>query len=217
MKLYGFDISNYCNMVKMALMEKGCDFEYVETYPSAETVFLEQSPMGKLPLLETDRGFLCETNVILEYLEDTEGGVALLPEDAFDRARVRELAKLLELYVELPARRCYGQMYFGYDDIGAEARHEVEEKLQRAVGAIARRARFAPYLAGDMLTHADIVFMYTVDLAAEVAKQLLDWDLLAALPGSRELLQKLNARESAKKIAADRELGWQAYRKHFGG
>ena len=217
MKYYGFDISNYCNMVKMALVEKGCDFEFVETYPSDDPVFLQQSPMGKLPLLETDAGFICETSVILEYLEDTQGGVALLPSDSFERARVRELAKLQELYMELPARRCYGHLYFGGDPVGDDVKDNVRTELQRGLNALKTRAKFAPYLAGDVFTHADIFFMYTIDLAADVAVKLLDWDLLEELPGSRELLDRLNGRESAKKIAADRELGWEAYKKHFAG
>ena len=53
-KLYGFRVSNYYNMVKLPLLEKGIDFEEVDTMPSADEDFLQKSPMGKVPCLEFD-------------------------------------------------------------------------------------------------------------------------------------------------------------------
>ena len=74
LKLHGFAVSNYFNMVKLALLEKGVNFEVVDVYPNQEESFLSRSPMGKVPVLETDAGFISETNVILDYIEDTQGG-----------------------------------------------------------------------------------------------------------------------------------------------
>ena len=65
LKLHGFAVSNYFNMVRMALMEKGAPFEIVETYPSQESTYLARSPLGKVPCLETGHGFLSETSVML--------------------------------------------------------------------------------------------------------------------------------------------------------
>ena len=39
-KLYGFAVSNYYNMVKMALIEKGMEFEEVTVRPSQESEYL---------------------------------------------------------------------------------------------------------------------------------------------------------------------------------
>ena len=69
MKLHGFPLSNYYNMVKHAVPRKRFACEFVETRPSQDATFLLKSPMGKVPLLETEQGFLTETNVILDYLE----------------------------------------------------------------------------------------------------------------------------------------------------
>jgi len=33
LKLYGFSVSNYTNMVELALLEKGLPFKYVLTFP----------------------------------------------------------------------------------------------------------------------------------------------------------------------------------------
>ncbi len=56
LKLYGFDASNYVNMVKFALREKGLEFEQATLYPSQAEAVLSLSPMGKVPVLETGDG-----------------------------------------------------------------------------------------------------------------------------------------------------------------
>ena len=98
-KLYGFTISNYFNMVKMALLEKGIEFEFIDTRPSQDESFLKLSPMGKVPCIETDNGYISEASVILEYLEDLGAGPSLMPSNPFERAKIRELIKEMELYL----------------------------------------------------------------------------------------------------------------------
>jgi len=68
-----------------------------------------------------------------------------------------------------------------------------------------RHGAFAPYLAGDAFTPADIFFLYSVDLGAAVAKQLFDLDALADLPAAGELLQRLGERPHVQAIAARRD------------
>jgi len=103
LKLYGFSVSNYYNMVKLALLEKGLPFEEVLFYPGPSPEALLISPRGKIPVLGVEQGFVNETSVILEYLEQSQKGTPLLPSDPFERSRVLALAKEIELYIELPA------------------------------------------------------------------------------------------------------------------
>ena len=78
LKLYGFPVSNYVNMVNLALLEKGLPFDFVLTIPDQSPEFLAKSPRGKVPCLETAQGFISEASVILEYLEEIGTGKALL-------------------------------------------------------------------------------------------------------------------------------------------
>ena len=82
LKLHGAALSNYYNMVKTALLEEGIEFEEVLTPPSQDPAYLAKSPLGKIPCLETEHGFLTETNAILEYLEETTPNPTLLPSGA---------------------------------------------------------------------------------------------------------------------------------------
>ena len=57
-KLYGMPLSNYYNMVKTVLLEKGMDFEEVLVLPNQESDYLAKSPWGKVPARGTEQGFL---------------------------------------------------------------------------------------------------------------------------------------------------------------
>ncbi|MGP0012602.1 glutathione S-transferase family protein, partial [Pseudomonas sp.] len=107
LKLYGFAVSNYYNMVKLALLEKDLPFEEVPFYAGQTPEALAISPRGKVPVLGVPQGFINETAVILPYIDDTQPGPKLLPADPFQRARVLALAKEIELYIELPARASF--------------------------------------------------------------------------------------------------------------
>src|SRR3546814_10171067 len=97
LKLYGFSVSNYYNMVKLALLEKGLPFEEVSFYGAQTPDVLAISPRGKVPVLKTEQGFINETSVILEYIGQTQSGKALLPSDPFERVQVLALCREIEL------------------------------------------------------------------------------------------------------------------------
>jgi glutathione S-transferase len=203
-KLYGFPSSNYVNMVELALLEKGIPFEYEMIYPEPNPDLLSKSPRGKVPFLETPQGFLNESGVILEYLEDIGEGMALLPKDPYERAQVRALMREIELYIELPARACYLEAIFGLsvpDAIKSKAR----EELLAGFATLKRHGKFSPYVAGKTMTLADIVFLYTVDLAALVGQKQFGVDLLADMPEARELMGMLGARPHVQSVAARRD------------
>lgn len=216
LKLLGFPASNYYNMVKMALMEKGAEYEDVRVYSGSSEEFLARSAMGKVPALETPQGFLSETSVILDYIEDAIEGPSFYPADAYERARVRELVKYSELYLELPARRCFGEAFFGTGPVSQEVKDSVRPVLEKGCAAVKRRGRFSPYLAGDEMTYADMVFLHSFPMAQGVAKIVFGWNLLEDLPEAAGLLELLNQRPTVQKIVADTAQGMKEFREAYG-
>lgn len=198
-RLYGFAVSNYYNMVKMALLEKGVDFEEINVRPSQDEAFLARSPMGKVPCIETPQGFLTEAEVIIDYLDSLGQGPSFYPRDAFEKAKVRELMRYLELYIELPARRLYGEVFFGRPASDAD-KESVRKELKKGFAALAKLAQFKPYLAGEQISYADFYFLFTVDLVTRVTKKALDWDVYNTEPGLKALLALLEQRDSVKTI-----------------
>ena len=98
-----------------------------------------------------------------------------------------------------------------------ETKEQTREALLKGIRALARKARWQPFLAGDRLTAADVFFLYSADLAKAVAGKLFGIDLLAEAPGSAELLARLNERDSAKSVAAERDLAMEKFLKYARG
>lgn len=210
LKLYGFSVSNYYNMVKLALLEKGLSFEEVTLYPAQTPESLTISPRGKVPVLGVDGGYINETAIILEYLEQTQKGTALLPSDPFERAQVLAIAKEIELYIELPGRACYGEAFFGMT-LPDAIKEKTKTELLLGFAALGRHGKFAPYVAGDSLSIADLYFLYSVPLACAVGQKLFGIDLLAEMPQAKALLERLEQNPHVQKIAADKDAAMPAF------
>ena len=204
--LCGFSVSNYYNKVKMALLEKGIPFqeELVMTRSKEETV-LSCTPLGKIPFIRTDKGALCESQVIMDYLEAAYPTPALIPADPFAAAKVRELITYIELHLELVARELYGQAFFGGSCTDAD-KERVRRQLDKNIPAFKRLAKFSPYIAGDAFTMADCSAWVSLPLIAMATKAVLGEDLLAAHGVDwKGYVKMIGERPSAQKVTADRK------------
>lgn len=202
LRLHGIKRSNYYGMAKMCLLEKGLDFEEVAAPPSQEPDYLAKSPMGKVPCLETEDGFLSEVFAIADYLDHVQPEPGLLPGDPFRRAKAIELVRFIELYVELVARRALPAAFFG-QEISDEARASVDRDLVRGMAGLDRLLVCDPYIAGGDFTLADIYALHTFGLADQIVRKVLDRDLSGSLPALARALPMLRDRPSAQRIAAD--------------
>ena len=216
LKLHGFAVSNYFNMVRMALDAKGLDYELIQQFPAQTDEWLALSPVGKVPCLETSHGTLSETIVILEYLDEAYPAHPIFPADPFERAQVRQVMHMLKLYIELPARRLFPGVFFGAEN-AAHTIEEVKPVIERGVTALNALGKFDPYLMGSAPTAADYMFMFSFDLATAVCKQVYDWDLLAAVPEAGTLLTTLNAHPAAQEINAIKQKEMAAFVKMRAG
>ncbi|PTQ68810.1 glutathione S-transferase family protein [Pseudomonas sp. GV071] len=204
LKLHGFSVSNYYNMVKLALLEKGIPFEAVDVHGGQREEFLRISPRGKVPVLQTEQGFINETSVILEYIEETQSGKALLPSNPQERAYVRSLMREIELYIELPARACYLEAFFG-GKVDEAIKAKSKEDLTLGIASLKRHGTFAPYLAGEQLSLADLYFLYSLDLACVVMGKVFATDVLADFPQAKALFKLLSQNPNVQKVAADKD------------
>jgi glutathione S-transferase len=199
--LCGFSASNYYNKVKLALLEKGLPFD--EELAWVGETDLTASPLGKVPYLKTDEGTLCESTVMLEYIEAKYPQPALLPADPFAAAKVRELLRYLELHLELVARNLYPEAFFG-GKVSDAAKEKTGQQLEKNIAAFAKLARFSPFIAGDSFTLADCAAVVHLPLVSGATKIVYGRDYLAELP-VRDYLKKLGERPSVVKVNADRK------------
>ena len=203
--LCGMPISNYYNKVKLVLLEKGIPFteEPVSTQSRDEAV-LACSPLGKIPYIKVDGQTLCESQVIVDYLEAAYPQPPLLPEGALAAAKVRELAAFIDLHLELVARELYAQAFFG-GTVNEATQASVRKRLTKHIAGFQRLARFAPYVAGESFTLADCSAYVSLPLVGMATKAVYGEDLLAAAGVDwKGYTRMVGARPAAAKVTADR-------------
>jgi glutathione S-transferase len=118
MKLIDAARCPYCARVRIALAEKGLDYETVEVNLSDRPQWLLElnPPKGRVPVLDE----LPESEVIMEYLEDSHPEPALLPADPAERAQARLLVHRFD--------DALGDDYYAFRRGGPNA---LAEKLER--------------------------------------------------------------------------------------
>jgi glutathione S-transferase len=94
LKLISHKLCPYVQRAVIALTEKGVAFERIDIdLANKPDWFLKISPLGKVPVLLVPSAqgdvALFESNVICEYIEDTQPGARLHPDDALARAQHR--------------------------------------------------------------------------------------------------------------------------------
>ena len=165
----------YCARVRIALAEKGIEYEPVVIDLSNRPAWLyEKNPVGRVPVLEEDTLVLPESVVIMEYLEERYPEPALLPADP--AARALERLRVLRFDDEL------GRDYYAFrlgDENELEARLEGFDPPAWGLAAIA----YLPWI----LRARDL-------LGVELPEHVAEWlGSLSERPAVREELDVLAA------------------------
>jgi glutathione S-transferase len=218
LKLHGFSASNYYNVAKLALLEKGVPFEEVTVYtgagPGYRPDYLAASPLGKVPCLETEAGFLSESRCIVDYVERAVPGPALYPRDAFTQAKLLELTQVIDLYLELPARRLLPNL-FSRRPAPERIANEVLEVIGKGAAALRKLASFDSYLLGEQFTAADIAGVVHFPVVRRITKTVLDRDPLGDVPGLSEYVARLEQRPTVQRVRADQAQNYPQFIAHL--
>jgi glutathione S-transferase len=205
-KLHGFALSNYYNKVKLVLLEHSIPFEEVLSKLPLDEASLAHSPAGKVPFIATADGFLCESEVIVEYLNARYPEHRIFPADPWEAAKERELITFVETHLELEARELYGEAFFG-GKASDEVKATAQKRLRRYLAAFRRLAKFAPYVAGERFSVADAATYVSLPLVAMTTQRIygedmvveagIDWKPYAKLVAERPSAQRVNADRKA--------------------
>ena len=157
MKLIGTIASPYTRKVRVALIEKRLECEFVVDAPNTpNSTVAKFNPLGKIPVLVLDdESALFDSRVIIEYLDSASPGNRLIPEEKRPRIQVRRWEALADgctdaavaIYVE--KRRAAGMQS---DEWLARQQGKIDRALQMMADDLAAK----PWCAGDFFTLADI-------------------------------------------------------------
>ena len=100
--LYEHPLSPFAQKVKIALREKGVEFEprIPDLFTGGDPAFNAANPRREVPALIDGELAVFDSTIILEYIEDRWPKPPLLPGTAAARARVRMLEELCDTYYE---------------------------------------------------------------------------------------------------------------------
>lgn len=155
MKLYGVNLSPFVQRVKILAAAKGLPVEMVP--PPGGSVkspeYLEINPIGKMPALQLPDGFtVAESEVILEYLEDSHPKPACRPRKPDEKAQMRTISRVCELYVGQPLNKTFGLLSPGADRSALPA---IIEELNKGLGHLERALSGKKHAVGTKFTLAD--------------------------------------------------------------
>ncbi|WP_028346274.1 glutathione S-transferase family protein [Bradyrhizobium murdochi] len=185
----------YVQRAVIALNEKGVPFERVDIdLANKPDWFLKISPLGKVPVLVVtgDGGkevALFESNVICEYIEDTQGGAKLHPQDALQRAQHRAWMEFGSTILS----ELWGLETTGDPAIFESKRQAVAAKFAQ----VEKTLGTGPFFAGKDFSLVDAVFA-PIFRYFDVFDELTDLSVFADTPKIRAWRETLAKRPSVR-------------------
>lgn len=197
MKLFASLTSPYARKVRICLIEKGLDYEFIVEAPSdpnANVVHL--NPLGKVPLLQSDDGeVVFNSPMIVEYIDSLDSK-SLVPATS-RRLYVQRWHALADGIIDAVVARML--------ELRRDIKHQDQAIINKQELKVAAALRFADehyqgaeFLEGNQITLADIAF----GVALEYIDFRYSHDWRSNYPGLAEWLGKISQRPSFQATVA---------------
>jgi glutathione S-transferase len=174
--LYGASSSGNCLKTRWIADLMGIDYDWREMDVFAGDTrtedFLALNPAGQVPCMVREDGrVLAQSNAIMLYLAE---GSSLIPEDAFDRAKMMEWM-FWEQYSHEPAIAVRRAQLKFMNIPEAEIDPMLMQKGRRALGVMELRLMARDFIVGERMTLADVALVAYTRVAHEGGFDLADF------------------------------------------
>ncbi|KAF8006260.1 hypothetical protein BT93_K0524 [Corymbia citriodora subsp. variegata] len=152
LKLLGMWGSLYSRRVEMALKIKGVEYEYSEQeiFHNKSALLLKYNPVHKkVPVLVHKGKPIAESQVILEYIDDTWKDHPILPRDPYERAMARFWARFVD-------EKCTQTLLKSCMSTGAE-REKAHEEARQLLSTLEGELKGKKFFGGETIGVVDIV------------------------------------------------------------
>jgi glutathione S-transferase len=168
LRIYGYSASGNCLKVKWTADTLGLAYAWTEVDvkvgATRQAAFLALNPTGQVPLVVLGDGRpLSQSNAIILHLAE---GSALVPADAYDRAKMYEWL-FWEQYSHEPNVAVARWQVIGMGKRFDEIEPRIMERGEAALARIELQVRSTPFLVGSRLTLADVACVAYTRVAHE--------------------------------------------------
>lgn len=174
-KLYTFPASSNSRKVRMALIEKGLEFERIPIDLSKREQknpdYLKIHPFGQVPALDDEGFVLYDSTVINEYLEDEYPYPPLLPKDSEGRARARLMEDLRDSHFNPASGQLNRELRKSEGERDQNAIEQARAKIAECFDRLEKELEGREYLAGPF-SLADIAFVPNLDTLERIQVQI---------------------------------------------
>ena len=166
-KLYTFPPSTNSRKVRIALLEKGLEFERINVDLSKREQknpeYLKIHPFGQIPALDDEGFVIYDSTIINEYLEDEYPYPPLMPNDSEGRARARLLEDLRDSQFNPYFVHIIQEMRKPEGERDAQRIDNAKAEIIKCFERIEQELQGKEYLAGPF-SLADAAFMSNIEL-----------------------------------------------------
>jgi glutathione S-transferase len=165
-KLYTFGPSTNSRKVRIALLEKGLEFERITIdltkREQKNPEYLKIHPFGLVPALDDEGFIMYDSTIINEYLEDEYPYPPLMPKDSEGRARARLLEDLRDTHFNPACVQLLRELRKPEGERDQNRIDQAKADMARCFDRLETELNGREYLAGPF-TLADIAFMPNID------------------------------------------------------
>lgn len=162
--VYGIPVSPYVRKVRVALAEKGIEYDLDPVMPvNVSPEYRKISPLGKVPAFRDGDRTLADSSVIIAYLERTHPNPPLYPSDPYDYARALWFEEYADgglvtvMGAKIFFQRVVGPRFFNQPTDEAVVAKALNEELPPMFDYLERElAASAGMLVGKQFTVGDI-------------------------------------------------------------
>ncbi len=186
----------------ITLREAGIDHELIRVdFASAEQTkpaYHAINPKGRVPALATPVGVVTETGAILEYVAASAPEAGLVPQDALQAARMREVIYFLASTMHVNhAHKMRGYRWADNESSWADMTAKVTETMRASASHVEANCLVGPYVLGERFSIVD-PYLYVV--CSWLPGDGLD---LVEFPAISAFMDAMSTRPSVRSVKSD--------------
>ena len=210
MKLYTGDLSPYSAKVRMQIYAMGIEDQVSFDLPVEFMMgkMSEVSPIGRIPVLATDDGLIPESEVIAEYLDEAFPDKALVGSTPMERANVRVISRIADIYL-------MNNIFLSLGQMNPETRVQavcdlLVGQVRRGVGALEKHIAADGFAAGNTLTRADCTLVPALWMCSGTVPRLGAQDPIASTTRVEDYWKRIQDNEHAARVIGEMNRGLKA-------